>query len=79
METLIVKPKNIEELRFVQTMLNRMRIKSEVKELDKKKQLKKEFLDSFERRVEQVNQDLAGEIKLQSLDDFLDEIRNSHN
>lgn len=32
METLIVKPKNIEELHFVQTMLNKMRIKSEVKE-----------------------------------------------
>ncbi len=79
METLIVKPKNIEELHFVQTMLNRMRIKSEVQELNKKKQLKKEFLDSFERRVEQVNQDLTGEIKLQSLDDFLDEIRNNHN
>lgn len=79
METLIVKPKNIEELHFVQTMLNRMRIKSEVKEVNKKKYLKKEFLDSFERRVEQVNQDLAGEIKLQSLDDFLDEIRNNHN
>jgi hypothetical protein len=79
METLIVKPKNMEELRFVQTMLNRMRIKSEVKEVDKKKRLKKEFLDSFEKRVEQVNQDVAGEIKLQSLDDFLDEIRNNHN
>ena len=79
METLIVKPKNMEELHFVQTMLNRMRIKSEVKEVDKKKRLKKEFLDSFEKRVEQVNQDLAGEIKLQSLDDFLDEIRNNHN
>ncbi|MDZ7934493.1 MAG: hypothetical protein U5M51_05915 [Emticicia sp.] len=79
METLIVKPKNIEELHFVQTMLNRMRIKSEVQDLNKKKQLKKEFLDSFEKRVEQVNQDAAGEIKLQSLDDFLDEIRNNHN
>ena len=46
METLIVKPKNMEELHFVQTMLNRMRIKSEVKEVDTKKRLKKEFLDS---------------------------------
>jgi hypothetical protein len=74
METLIVKPKNIEELHFVQTMLNKMRIKSEVKEQNKKKQLKKEFLDSFERRVEQVNQDLAGEIKLKNAFDLLNEL-----
>ncbi len=79
METLIVKAKSREELQFVQSILNRMRIKSEVKVVDKKKRLKKEFLDSFEKRVEQVNQDLAGEIKLESLDDFLDEIRNNHN
>jgi len=74
METLIVKPKNMEELHFVQTMLNRMRIKSEVKEVDKKKRLKKEFLDSFEKRVEQVNQDLAGEIKLKNAFDLLNEL-----
>ncbi|WP_435356385.1 hypothetical protein [Emticicia sp. SJ17W-69] len=74
METLIVKPKNIEELHFVQTMLTKMRIKSEVKEQNKKKQLKKEFLDSFERRVEQVNQDLAGEIKLKNAFDLLNEL-----
>lgn len=74
METLIVKPKNIEELHFVQTMLNKMRMKSEVKEQNKKKQLKKEFLDSFEWRVEQVNQDLAGEIKLKNAFDLLNEL-----
>jgi hypothetical protein len=74
METLIVKPKNMEELHFVQTMLNRMRIKSEVKEVDKKKRLKKEFLDSFEKRVEQVNQDLAGGIKLKNAFDLLNEL-----
>ncbi len=84
METLIVKPKNTEELLFVQTMLNRsgtppVKIRSEVQELNKKKRLKKEFLDSFDRRVAEVNQAISGEIELQSLDDFLDEIRNSNN
>ncbi len=79
METLIVKPKNTEELLFVQMMLNRMKIKSEVQELEKKKRLKKEFLDSFDRRVAEVNQAIRGEIELQSLDDFLDEIRNNNN
>ena len=44
-------------------------------EMSEKKRRKKEFLDSFEARVEQINQDLKGEIKLKTLDDFLDEIR----
>ena len=75
MESLIVKPRNLEEMQFVQSVLNRMKIKSEVMEMSEKKRRKKEFLDSFEARVEQINQDLKGEIKLKTLDDFLDEIR----
>ena len=78
METLLVKPKNIEELQFVQSVLNRMKIKSEVFEINEKKRRKKVFLDSFDNRIKQVNQDLKGEIKLQTLDGFLDEIRNYH-
>lgn len=78
METLLVKPKNIEELQFVQSILNRMKIKSEVFEINEKKRRKKVFLDSFDNRIKQVNQDLKGEIKLQTLDSFLDEIRNYH-
>ena len=79
MESLIVKPRNLEEMQFVQSVLNRMKIKSEVMEMSEKKRRKKEFLDSFEARVEQINQDLKGEIKLQTLDDFLDEVRNNNN
>ena len=79
MESLIVKPRSLEEMQFVQSVLNRMKIKSEVMEMGEKKRRKKEFLDSFDRRVEQINQDLKGEIKLQTLDDFLDEVRNNHN
>jgi len=78
METLLVKAKSVEELQFVQSVLHRMKIKTELFEPNEKKRRKKEFLDSFERRVEQVNQDLKGEIELQTLDSFLDEIRD-HN
>ena len=79
METLLVKPKNIEELQLVQSVLNRMKIKSEVFEINEKKRRKKAFLDSLDNRVKQVNQDLRGEIKLQTLDSFLDELRNNPN
>ena len=79
MEKLLVKPKNLEELQFVQSVLNRMKIKSEVFEVNEKKRRKKAFLDSFDNRVQQVNQDLRGEIKLQTLDSFLDELRNNPN
>ena len=74
MESLIVKPRNLEEMQFVQSVLNRMKIKSEVMEMSEKKRRKKEFLDSFEARVEQINQDLKGEIKLKNAFDLLHEL-----
>ncbi len=45
---LIVKPRNEEELRFVQSVLNRMKIKNELRETDVKKRRKQQFLDSLE-------------------------------
>ena len=42
--------------------------------MSEKKRRKKEFLDSFERRVEQINQDLKGEIKLKNAFDLLHEL-----
>ena len=74
METLLVKPKNIEELQFVQSVMNRMKIKTEVFEVNEKKRRKKAFLDSFDSRLEQVNQDMRGEIKLKNAFDLLHEL-----
>ncbi len=71
---LIVKPRNEEELRFVQSVLNRMKIKNELRETDVKKRRKQEFLDSLEGRVEQLNKAIKGEVKLRTLDQFLDEL-----
>lgn len=76
---LLVKPKNAEELLFVQSVLNRMKIKNELHDRNEKKRKKKEFLDSLEGRIEQVNQAMKGEVVLDTLDDFLDELRNNHN
>jgi uncharacterized protein YkvS len=71
---LIVKPRNEEELLFVQSILNRMKIKNELREKDVKKRRKQEFLDSLEGRVEKLNQAIRGEVKLRTLDQFLDEL-----
>lgn len=71
---LIVKPRNEEELLFVQSVLNRMKIKSELRERDIKKRRKKEFLDSLEMRAEQVNKAMRGEIKFKNAFDLLDEL-----
>ncbi|MCA0228849.1 MAG: hypothetical protein LCH91_00195 [Bacteroidetes bacterium] len=74
---LIVKPRNEEELQFVQSVLNRMKIKNEVRENDVKKRKKQEFLDSFEGRMEQLNKAIKGEVQLKTLDQFLDELENN--
>ncbi|MCU0327072.1 MAG: hypothetical protein MUF45_17865 [Spirosomaceae bacterium] len=71
---LIVKPRNEEELLFVQSVLNRMKIKSELRERDIKKRRKKEFLDSLEMRAEQVNKAMRGEVKLKNAFDLLNEL-----
>lgn len=71
---LIVKPRNEEELQFVQSVLNRMKIKNEVRENDVKKRKKQEFLDSFEGRMEQLNKAIKGEVQLKNAFDLLDEL-----
>lgn len=71
---LIVKPRNEEELRFVQSVLNRMKIKNELRETDVKKRRKQEFLDSLEGRAEQLNKAIKGEVKLKNAFDLLNEL-----
>ncbi len=73
---LIVKPRNEEELRFVQSVLNRMKIKNELRETDVKKRRKQEFLDSLEGRVKQLNKAIKGEVKLKNAFDLLNELCN---
>lgn len=76
MDTLLVKPKDKEELLFVQSVLKRMRVKTEVLEKSGKKRRKEEFLDSLESSFKDVERAERGEIKLQSLDEFLHELEN---
>ncbi len=71
---LIIKPRNEEELLFVRSVLDKMRIKSELHERSEKKRRKKVFLDSFEQRVNEVNQAIRGEVTLKNAFDLLDEL-----
>lgn len=74
MDTLLVKPRGKEELLFVQTLLKRMRVKTEVLEKSGKKRRKEEFLDSLERSFKDVERAERGEIKLKSAYDLLNEL-----
>lgn len=74
MDTLLVKPRGKEELLFVQTLLKRMRVKTEVLEKSGKKRRKEEFLDSLERSFKDVERAERGEIKLKSAYDLLSEL-----
>lgn len=74
MDTLLVKPKDKEELLFVQTLLKRMRVKTEVLEKSGKKRRKEEFLDSLERSFKEAERAERGEVKLKSAYDLLNEL-----
>lgn len=72
METILVKPRNREELELVSTILKRMDIPSAIqkKAMAKKKKAKADFLDSLEGRLKEVQQDVEGKIQLKSWDEL---------
>lgn len=76
METILVKPRNKEELELVSSILKHMKIRSFVqkKEMAKKKKAKAEFLDSLEGRLNEVKQHLEGKIKLKDARTLLNEL-----
>ena len=76
METILVKPRNKEELELVSSILKHMKIRSFVqkKEMAKKKKAKAEFLDSLEGRLKEVQQHVDGKIKLKSWDELFNSL-----
>lgn len=75
MTMLQIKPRNAEEQQFVEQFLRRTKIKFDLVDKETVKQKRqREFLDSFERRAEEVKAHLQGDIKLQSARDFLNEL-----
>jgi hypothetical protein len=76
METIIVKPRNKEELELVSSLLKRMNIRTSIqkKEIIKKKKAKAEFLNSLESRLNEVKQHMEGKIKLKDARTLLNEL-----
>jgi hypothetical protein len=76
MDTIIVLPRNQEELTRVSTMLRQMDIRSKLvnTEKERKKKAKKEFLDSLPGRLKEVELHMEGKIELQDARDLLNEI-----
>jgi hypothetical protein len=76
MDTILVKPRNKEEMDFVQTLLKRMDIRAQVVSAEKarKKKAKQDFLDSLPDRLKQVELHMQGKIELPDARDLLHEI-----
>ena len=78
METLVVKPRNKEELAFVADLMKRMNIHTSVqkKELsaNAKKKAKEDFLNSLPNRLNQVQLHMEGKIKLKDARDLINEL-----
>jgi DNA replication initiation complex subunit (GINS family) len=76
MDTIIIKPKNKEELELISTLMERMNISASVQKDEVKKLTKaeKEFLDSLPKRLQEVQDHLDGKIKLKDARALLDEI-----
>jgi hypothetical protein len=76
MDTIIVKPKNKEELELVFSYLKRKNIRSvlQKKESLKKKKAKAEFLESLEERLKEVQLHMEGKIELKDAREILNEL-----
>jgi len=72
METIIVKPKNKEELELVSTLMKRLNIRVSIqkKEAASKKKAKDNFLKSLPERLKEVKLHTQGKIKLRSWDEM---------
>ncbi len=78
METLVVKPRNKEELAFVADLMKRMNIRTAVQKKEvpanAKKKAKEDFLNSLPDRLNQVQLHMQGKIKLKDARDLLNEL-----
>lgn len=76
METIIVKPRNKQELKLVSVLMSRMKIPSfiQTNEKEKKIKAKEEFLNSLPERLNEVKLHMEGKIKLKSWDELSNEL-----
>lgn len=78
METLVVKPRNKEELAFVSDLMKRMNIRTSIQKkeatVNAKKKAKEDFLNSLPDRLNQVKLHMEGKLKLKSWDELYNEL-----
>ena len=76
METIIVKPRNKQELKLVSVLMSRMKIPSFIQknEKAKKQKAKEEFLNSLPERLNEVKLHMEGKINLKSWDELSKEL-----
>ncbi|WP_375444072.1 hypothetical protein [uncultured Fibrella sp.] len=73
MQQITLQPHNDQEMRLIKQLAKTLNIKATVEKETSKQKKEREFLDSFDRRSEDVKAHLKGEKKLQSARDFLNE------
>lgn len=74
MQRIILQPQTPDELRLVKQFAKVMKIKAATIKETPAQQREREFLEGIDRSAEQVKAHLRGEIKLKSLDEFLNEL-----
>ncbi len=74
MQQITFQPQTPDELKFLKQIAKMTKIKATLEKETPKQRKQREFLDSFERRAADINAHLRGDIKLQSADDFLNEL-----
>lgn len=75
MQTIVVKPRNSEELQLVTQLMKRMKIKADVVEqAPSKAERKQQILNSIENNAHEVSAALRGEVQLKSARELLDEL-----
>ncbi|MEZ0487238.1 hypothetical protein [Fibrella aquatica] len=74
MQQITLQPHNDQEMRLIKQLAKTLNIKATVEKETSKQKKEREFLDSFDRRADDIKAHLTGEKKLQSARDFLNEL-----
>ncbi|WP_255039947.1 hypothetical protein [Lacihabitans soyangensis] len=74
MESLLIRPKSKDEMELLREVLKKMKIKSEVIELDSKIRKKNEFLTSLESRILDLEKGIKEKKVFKNAFDLLNEV-----
>lgn len=74
MNAIMLQPKTQDEVRLIKQLAKTLNIKALVIKENPAEKRKREFLEGIDRSAEAIKAHLRGEIKLQSADEFLNEL-----